>query len=228
MPRKYDKIGPEGAQHIRHLVADLGVKDTASFLQAGLDARLTGHHETYISRIANGHYYPDAGGPKTRGKRLRLPARALTELMREVNVTQNYLGKPVSIEKLAKKYRCDAGTLKLRVVNKVMDVIRRFWSMVDRAGGTMACHPWRGPLLQRENQPRELWPGRFAESAKKNHRPPRFAYQLNFGEIPPGRVLVHVAASDGRCAPHLCCNALHWRPAKPAGRKRRAIEVVKK
>src|SRR5579885_2391315 len=124
MPRKYDKIGPEGAQHIRHLVADLGVKDTASFLQAGLDARLTGHHETYISRIANGHYYPDAGGPKTRGKRLRLPARALTELMREVNVTQNYLGKPVSIEKLAKKYRCDAGTLKLRVVNKVMDVIR--------------------------------------------------------------------------------------------------------
>ena len=71
----------------------------------------------------------------------------------------------------------------------------RFWSRVDRKEYSK-CWPWQGPRTGSQDY------GIFccAGSAIYAHR---FAYMLNFGEIPKGQVIMHTCDM-----PH-CVNPLH-------------------
>ena len=221
MSRKYNRVTPDKAVQIAFEAEDLG-------LTCKQQEQIHGHDAAYISRIRTLHVLPNVKRPRVFGKRLRLPQRAAAELYRDLHVTKNVLGKRISAEAIAQKLGVDAATLKTRVLDRMLDLISRFWSLVQRTTDD-SCWIWKGPLLMRST-PREQWPGRFAESANKNHRPHRFSFELLHGPIPPGKVLVHTEPLDPLCEGNrfLCVNPRHFVLARPAGRRHRSPEALRK
>jgi len=216
------------SEHRKHrALSDAEIEEMREQRAAGMLVReIASVHDrdcAFVSRLLTGDLRPRAGGPIASTARLKLTDAERSEILQRVSVSRYYLGKEVSARALAEKYGVDRRTLQSRVLDQAIGFIARFWAKVDRTGGPEACWPWLGGLLQRIGQPREKWPGRYCDGAMKAFRPHRLAYELTFGAIPRGRILIHTAPLDPRCAnPSRCVNPLHVMPSKPKGRVRKA------
>lgn len=212
--------------HIR--VTDAEVSQMREQRAAGMRvheiARFHNRDAAFTSRILTGRYHGFGPGPIASAARFKLTPAERREILQHLSIDRFYLGRDTSVAALSRKYNIDQSTLKIRLIDQAIAWLDRFWSLVDRTGGPESCWPWMGGLLMRQNLPREQWPGRYMDLGGGKHRrpyrPPRLSYELTLGAIPEGHTLRHVAPSDGRSAPHLCCNPLHLSPAKPSGRKR--------
>ena len=72
--------------------------------------------------------------------------------------------------------------------------VRRFWSKVDRSGGSASCWPWLG---YRNPRGYGVTGGRLAH---------RIAWALTHGSIPPGMHVCHDCPGGDNPA---CCNPAH-------------------
>jgi hypothetical protein len=83
----------------------------------------------------------------------------------------------------------------------------RFETMVDRSGGPLACHPWRGSVKD-ANQYGQFWdinPHTGKETTRSAHR---VAWELHNGmPVPVGLMVLHSRV----CTTTLCCNGRHLR-----------------
>lgn len=75
----------------------------------------------------------------------------------------------------------------------------RFWAKVDHSAGTDACWPWTATLHRTGYGQISLGRGNIL----KAHR---VAWELTYGEIPPGLFILH------RCDNPPCCNPAHLVP----------------
>ncbi len=76
------------------------------------------------------------------------------------------------------------------------ETIARFWSRVDRSGGSKACWPWRGSSGGDY--------GQFLAPDGSAHKAHRLAYELTHGStIMPGLLACH------HCDNPPCCNPAH-------------------
>lgn len=82
-------------------------------------------------------------------------------------------------------------------VKRHLTLAERLDVYVDRSGGWYACWPFTGPAATRSGQHRQMsWQGRM----RLAHR---LAYEVAYGEIPPGLVVRH------SCDNPPCCNPNH-------------------
>ena len=152
-----------------------------------------------ISRIVTGRILPQAGGPISSPKRLRVPASVRQELLQSVNVHSRFLNDNGPHTKtLARRYGLDARSLRSRFLDAAIRWIDGFWEKVDRSSPT-GCWPWTAGRLQCPGRPHVDWPGRYRGLDGRQHRAHILAWEFDrrWGGSTVNMILRHNGESDG-------------------------------
>lgn len=80
---------------------------------------------------------------------------------------------------------------------KILDISNHFWSRVDRKENPYACWEWKGPI----NTYRMGYG--IVSIHRKTKRAHRVAFELAYGNIPDGKLVLH------KCDNPRCCNPAH-------------------
>lgn len=105
--------------------------------------------------------------------------------------------------------RC-AGTFNRRT-DPLLDTAGRFWAKADRSGGPDACWNWQAGCYPAGY-------GIFSVTRRERKAAHRFAYELTYGPVPDGAMVLH------SCDNKLCVNPAHLRAGSATDNVRDAVE----